>query len=262
MLDWARGASLRSMIKANVSGAVHDDWLEGWMIGAAQHEWECRAPLQVLDVELGEGPRPYLDHYRAQGATVQSVPAKQLAAQQGEFGLVTMLSFERSSCLAPIDWGQPFSRIQCLLDAALLLRPGGVLFWSYLHTFAADPNNLHATLDPTAIYQCLILRGYRPLASDWLCGPESLTMYHHCDTLCVAHRAILEHGEDHRRVIRVFGAVTRPGAEPWVRRVCPEAAPRPASRPVPFSEVPTRQVARLLMKRLRGRFLRLLKERT
>jgi hypothetical protein len=100
----------------------------------------------------------------------------------------------------------PFERISLLLDAAALLAPGGTLVFSYLYCFADDPSLLHETLEPAAIYQCLIRHGFRAWDQDPN-GTERVAIYHDPDTLFVAHRAVLDCRTEHMRLVRVLGAV-------------------------------------------------------
>lgn len=211
MLEWAMGSTLQEMIKEKVPGAAFDDWLEGWMVARAQDGWDFDAPFDALDVLVGAGQRPYQATYQQRGAVLCTATPDGLAALAGEYDLVTVLSFEREVVLAPLDFAQPFAQVQLLLHAARRLKPGGVMFWSYLYAYPADPDQIHTPLEPAAVFQCLTQRGYQPVIGNWDWAGERLEMLHDADSLFVAQSAVLQHAAEHRRIVRVFGAVARPG---------------------------------------------------
>lgn len=259
MFDWATGTSLNRLIEAGVPAAAFDPWLEGWMVARACHGWDFRPPLTVLDVEFGPGERPYRDAYRRAGASVTAVPAAGLGGVGGTFDLVTVLSFRRGECLRPLDFGRPFEFPDLLLRAAARLGPGGTLFWGYLYAYPADPDDVHDVFEPMALHNLLTYRGYQPVGG--APGPvERLRMLHDGDTLFVGQKAILEQRQEYRKVLRVFGAVHRPG--PGAPRVVwadgaaapPLAPPPPPEKarpapPRPAPELSGRQLVRLLARR-------------
>jgi hypothetical protein len=258
MFDWAKGSKLRDLIRDGVPGAGYDPWLEGWMVAYVQHAWTLNTPLRALEVTLGDGPRPYLDAFRAGGASVATLAPAALAGHRGRYDLVTLLSFERERCLGPLDFDDPLPWARRLLDAARCLEPGGILLWSHLYCFPDSPDRLHSFLEPAALYQVLTLRGYWPLRGDGH-GTERLEIYHHLDTLFVPQQTTLAHGDAHRRITRVLCAVARPGGVQRLapRRAEPPAAAEPSAAPAP-REPSGRELLGLLSKKVwakAGRFL-------
>jgi len=217
MFDWARWSSLQAMAAANVPGAVHDGWLNGWAVGFAQHQWRFNPGLSVLDVRPADmADRAHVETYRRQDAHVATLAPEQLPFHAGAYDLVVYLSSERASCFQSIDFAQPFQRVEQLLAAAALLKPGGALFWSYPYVFPTSPEDVHEVFEPAAVFQALLQRGYGPLK--YRDPPaERLQIYHDPDTLFVDQQHVLQVAGRHHRVVRVFGGVFRPGARPRVQ---------------------------------------------
>lgn len=217
MFDWARWSTLQAMTAANVPGAAQDGWLEGWAVGFAQHQWRFAPGLAVLDVRpTDEAGQAHVETYRRQDATVATLAPEQLPFHSGAYDLIVHLSFERARCFQPIDFAQPFQRVEQLLAAAALLKPGGALFWSYPYVFPTGPEDVHEVFEPAAVFEALTQRGYLPLRHR-MPAAERLQIYHDPDTLFVDQENVLRHAGRQQRIIRVFAGVVRPGGKPRVQ---------------------------------------------
>jgi hypothetical protein len=216
MFEWCKGADLRALVRAKIPGATYDDWLEGWMHGIVQSRFRLRAPIDMLDIELGHAPRPYRDMFKQQKATIETIDVGQmssredLAKRQRRYGLVTLLSLERETCLQPLDFTNPLPFVELLLNASELLQDGGVLIWSDLYCFSRGPESIRAFLEPAALYQILEQREFVPMASHCTTVGR-VGIFHDPDTLFVRHQGILEHVPRAERVTRVCCAVRRRG---------------------------------------------------
>jgi hypothetical protein len=216
MFDWCKGADLRALVQANVAGAAYDDWLVGWMHAVVQSRFKLWAPVDMLDVELGPGPRPHREMFQRLGARLDVVDvaslasSEQLADRRRKYDLITLLSLEREQCLQPLDFANPLPFAELLLNTAALLNNGGVLIWSHLYCFASGPQSVRALLEPAALFQMLELRDFVPMAREYPCV-DKVALFHDLDTLFVRHQAILEHSSHQERVTRVCCAIKRRG---------------------------------------------------
>jgi len=206
MFTYARGPALKRMMDAKVEGASVDDWLEGWTVGTLREMMDGKWPARVLDIEIGDGQRLYRDNLS--GPAFTGVSPSALATVSQTFDLVLALSFERAECLAPVNPERAYDQAYLLGAAARLLSPGGLLIWSYLYAYAED-EAIHSLLEPAALFRNLTLRGLEPL--DGSMGVrEKVRLYHDPETLFVNQRAVLEHSDRQRRIVRVLGAVRSP----------------------------------------------------
>ena len=132
MFEWSKGSALRALVRAEIPGAAYDDGLGGWTHGIVQHRFKLWSPVEMLDIELGEGPRPHREMFAGQGARVEAVAAAELssadelARRRRKYGLVTLLSLEREQCLEPLDLGRPLPSVELLLNASTLMQNGVV----------------------------------------------------------------------------------------------------------------------------------------
>jgi hypothetical protein len=217
MFEWCKGSDLRAMVRANIPGTAYDDWQEGWIHGIVQQRFKVRLPVDMLDIVLGSGPRPYLEAVRRQGARIETIDAAALASPEElsrrtrKYGLVTLLSLEREECLRPLDLGNPLPFVELLLNAATLLQDGGVLISSYLYCFSQGPASAHALLEPAALFQMMRLGEFLPMTLDDR-GVGKVAVFHNPDTVFVRHEAILPHSSCHERVTRFCCAVRRRGS--------------------------------------------------
>jgi hypothetical protein len=236
MFEWSQGTALRAMIDGHVPGAEFDDWLEGWLFGFLQSRFKFHEPLEMLDVAVGEGNRGvYLDAFRRQGASIETAAPILIQDREAparlkrQFDLVTVLSLEKEECLKPLDLDNPLPFLEMLFNATLLLKPGGVLLWSYLHCFPSEPAHLCSLLEPAAVYQALVRRNFKPLSPNRY-GVGRVAMYHASDTLFVRQKPILSVADRHQRVTRILCGVARQGFSDRVSYLLPEetlAFPKP-----------------------------------
>jgi hypothetical protein len=215
------------MMQANVPAAVADDWLDGWMFGFLLSRLKLSTPLEVLDIAIGGRPRPYLTAFKRHGANVTAHSADVLSSDRffdnhdRRYDLVMLLSLEREACLRPLDLEDPLVFLRHLLNAAKLLKAGGVLLWSYLYCFSSSPDCVHDFFEPAAIYEAFCRRHFRPL-SNGVPGVGRVTIFNSSDTLFVRHRAVYELTHANERIIRVLAGLSRPGADCRVECLPPE----------------------------------------
>lgn len=206
MFTYAQGPALKKLLDAKIDGVGIDDWFEGWTIGTMRTLLEGKWPARILDIEIGGGERLY--RKAAAGATFVGVQPGKLDGISETFDLVLAVSFERGECLAPVDPDDAYGQANLLSAAARLLAPGGILIWSYPYPYAED-ETVHSLLEPAAVFRSLILRGLEPLDGD-RGAREKIRLYHDPDTLFVNQRAVMEHSDRQRRVVRILGAVRAP----------------------------------------------------
>ena len=221
MFEWSQGTALKTMMNAGIPGAGFDDWLEGWMFGFVQSRLELQTPLEMLDVAVGAGERPYLETFRSRGCTIETIEPATLVPRQADssepqYDFVTLLSLGPADCLRPLDLENPLPWVEMLLNAATWLKPGGALVWSYLYSFSSDPDNLHSLLEPAAVYQALVRRNFRPLSSNSI-GVGRMAMLFDIDTIFVPHLPILKISDRNERVTRICAGVSRDGPASHVR---------------------------------------------
>jgi len=215
MFTYAQGPALKKLVDSKIEGVTVDDWLEGWTIGTLRTLMDGKWPARILDIEIGGGQRPYRN--AAADSTFIGAPPSKLETISQTFDLVLAVSFERGECLAPVNPDHAYGQADLLSTAARLLAPGGVLIWSYLYAYAED-EIIHSLLEPAALFRNLILRGLEPLDSN-MGTREKVRLYHDPETLFVNQRAVLEHSDRQRRIVRVLGAVRLP--QPPVSPVVP-----------------------------------------
>jgi hypothetical protein len=116
---------------------------------------------------------------------------------------------------------KPVEFLQQLLNTSKLLKPGGVLLWSYLYCFSSSPDEVHDFFEPAAIYQAFCRRGFRPLSDDRV-GVDRVTIFNCSDTLFVRHKAILDLTNANERVVRVVAGVSSLGADCRVKFLPPD----------------------------------------
>src|SRR5262245_52003887 len=122
MFEWSRGSLLRAMMNAGVPGVEDDCWLEAWLSGFVTNRFELKAPLDILDVELGTGERPYRSHWKIQQASIAAIDAPQLQDRQIDarhsqrYDLVSLFSLERETCLRFLDLENPLPLLDMILN--------------------------------------------------------------------------------------------------------------------------------------------------
>jgi hypothetical protein len=152
---------------------------------------------------------------------------KRIDEHPREYDLVTVLSHEHDQCLKPIDFENPVRMVDMLLNAALLVKPGGALIWSYLHCFSSSPEHMHSLLEPAAVYQSIVRRKFKHLSENKF-GNGRVTMLTSGDTLFVRQKPILQISDRYERVTRILAGVYRAGAGCRVQYL-------PADVPLTFS---------------------------
>jgi hypothetical protein len=216
MFDWARWSSLETMA-GDLPGVGRDGWLSGWTSGFAQHQWQIKEGLSILNVQAeDEAKWPCAAAFQRHNASVTTITPDALPYQSAEYDLVVHFSFARARCFQPCSFEHPFARLESLLAAAALLKPGGVLFWSYPYVFPTSPESVFECLEPAAVFQALTRRGYIPLEHRKPAA-ERLRIYFDPDTLFVDQEHVLQCASRYYRITRVFGGVYRPGAVPVVQ---------------------------------------------
>jgi hypothetical protein len=208
MFQWATLSDLKELRGQYGEAVDFDDWLDGWAAAAVRRAVES------------SGLRPTRDSFCALSTSILSEPFRviwqasipgivQSAPHGAKFDAVVVVDNKDEDCFRPVDIENPFAFLERLNQAAALVQFGGYLIWTQFLRFAEDSLDLQSPLEPAALYQNLVYRGFRPLKGDWQ-GAGRIAIYNHPDTIFLGHSATLAYCSAHRRVTRVICALRRP----------------------------------------------------
>jgi hypothetical protein len=180
-----------------------DDWLDGWSMGAVRRAAE-ESEAQSIFFEN----RPRNEQFEKIWLDLQR--RTELKPKPGDkFDAVVVLQDGRADDLRRFDPDEPFAFVACLNRAAERVRPGGYLIWTQYVDFPDDDQALTSPIEPAALYQSFILRGFRSPIGD-TSGATRMAIYNHPDTIYLSQAATLSYRNSHHRVSKVLCALRCP----------------------------------------------------